>query len=71
MAPAPVRSPEEAERKRNLQRALDGLTPGLQDVEMAEGQQHDICGRASDNEFEHVRSGCITMTCQFLRPHML
>lgn len=46
VAPAPVRSQEEAERKRNLQRALDGLTPGLQDVEMAEGQQHDICNVA-------------------------
>ena len=58
VAPAPVRSQEEAERKRNLQRALDGLTPGLQDVEMAEGQQHDICNWAStrNNEFVPVRS---------------
>ena len=38
-----MRSPAEAEQKQNLQRALAGLIPGLQDVEMVDGRQHDIC----------------------------
>lgn len=42
VSPAPVRSPADAEKKRSLQRALDGLTPQLQEVVMEEGRQHDI-----------------------------
>ena len=38
-----MRNQAEAEQKQNLQRALDGLIPGLQDIEMVDGCQHDIC----------------------------
>eukprot|EP00438_Fugacium_kawagutii_P019017 Skav234575 [mRNA] locus=scaffold2869:193438:197603:+ [translate_table: standard] len=43
VSPFPVRSPEEAERKRNLQRALEGLYPPIEELEMVEGRQYDVC----------------------------
>lgn len=63
VSPAPIRSPEDAERKRNLQRALNGLTPPLRRVEMTEGHQRDICDVA---EVVSASFGYYSITA---RPH--
>ncbi|CAK9063882.1 unnamed protein product [Durusdinium trenchii] len=42
-APMLVRSRSDADRMQSVQRALDGLTSKVLEVQMDEGQQHDIC----------------------------
>ena len=68
VSPAPVRSPADAEKKRSLQRALDGLTPQLQEVVMEEGRQHDIRDsgwRASFGQLIYLCGPYVMVTSSF------
>ena len=38
-----VRNQSDADRKQSIQRALASLTSQLQEVQMDEGQQYDLC----------------------------